>query len=297
MIGADGTVDQVVNFAAETYPKTEAARRPAMIDAIRRSNAVIEFDLDGTILDAKQVFCDVITPPRKSSASTTSACSCRGRRRRRRPTASSGRISAAAPSASGDFHRCGKGGRSLAPCHLQSGSGADGNLVGVVKYALDVTDAKRAALDAAGQLAAPSTAPVRSSNSTSRAGSEGEREFLRGPRLRACGELTGRHHGIFLTPEDRESPQYRAFWTALSRGEFQEGEFRRVAKDGREVWIQATYNPILDADGRPFGRGEVRHRRLGAQTRGRRLPCGCREPQRRQSAPCCSSPCRAKWRS
>ncbi|MEZ5769963.1 MAG: PAS domain-containing methyl-accepting chemotaxis protein [Paracoccaceae bacterium] len=119
------------------------------------------------------------------------------------------------------------------------------------KYALDVTDAKRAALDAAGQLAALDRAQAIVEFDLTGRILKANENFCAALGY-ACGELTGRHHGIFLTPEDRESPQYRAFWTALSRGEFQEGEFRRVAKDGREVWIQATYNPILDADGRPF---------------------------------------------
>ena len=44
---------------------------------------------------------------------------------------------------------------------------------------------------------------------------------------------------------------YRAFWESLRRGEFQAGEFHRVGRDGREVWIQASYNPVLDAAGRP----------------------------------------------
>jgi methyl-accepting chemotaxis protein len=55
-----------------------------------------------------------------------------------------------------------------------------------------------------------------------------------------------------VDPSERETADYRAFWEALRRGEFQAGEFKRIGKGGREVWIQATYNPILDASGRPF---------------------------------------------
>ncbi|WP_313802577.1 methyl-accepting chemotaxis protein [Sphingobium sp.] len=63
-------------------------------------------------------------------------------------------------------------------------------------------------------------------------------------------EIQGLHHSIFEPAAARETPEYAAFWQSLNRGEFQSGEYRRLAKDGSERWLQATYNPILDADGR-----------------------------------------------
>jgi PAS domain S-box-containing protein len=65
-------------------------------------------------------------------------------------------------------------------------------------------------------------------------------------------EIEGRHHRMFCKPEYADSEAYQAFWTRLGQGEFDAGEYMRVGKNGREVWIQATYNPILDAQGRPF---------------------------------------------
>ncbi|GJE67228.1 Biofilm dispersion protein BdlA [Methylorubrum aminovorans] len=65
-------------------------------------------------------------------------------------------------------------------------------------------------------------------------------------------EVRGRSHAMFMPPEQRESPEYKDFWNALRRGEFQAREFRRIAKDGRSIWIQASYNPILDRRGRPY---------------------------------------------
>src|SRR5437660_8545096 len=66
------------------------------------------------------------------------------------------------------------------------------------------------------------------------------------------GEIICRHHIMFIDQSEREGPAYRGFWAALGRGEFQAGEFKRIGKGGREVWIQASYNPILDLDGKPF---------------------------------------------
>lgn len=64
--------------------------------------------------------------------------------------------------------------------------------------------------------------------------------------------IKGKHHSMFCEPEYVENLEYRQFWEKLRRGEFLTGEFRRFAKDGREVWIMATYNPVLGEDGKPY---------------------------------------------
>ncbi|MCB9878580.1 MAG: PAS domain-containing methyl-accepting chemotaxis protein [Planctomycetes bacterium] len=65
-------------------------------------------------------------------------------------------------------------------------------------------------------------------------------------------EVRGRRHAMFVTADHAKSPDYRDFWATLSSGRYLAGEFERVAKDGRRVWIQATYNPIRDENGRPY---------------------------------------------
>ncbi|WP_366931185.1 methyl-accepting chemotaxis protein [Sphingomonas sp.] len=65
------------------------------------------------------------------------------------------------------------------------------------------------------------------------------------------GEIVGRHHRMFCDTEYAHSDDYRRFWTKLGRGEFDSGRYCRIGRGGREVWIQATYNPLLDADGNP----------------------------------------------
>ena len=65
-------------------------------------------------------------------------------------------------------------------------------------------------------------------------------------------EIVGKHHGMFVDAEYRNSPEYRAFWERLNRGEFVAEKFRRIGKGGKEVWIQASYNPLIGADGKPF---------------------------------------------
>ena len=68
----------------------------------------------------------------------------------------------------------------------------------------------------------------------------------------ALDEVIGRHHAIFLHPSERESASYQAFWTALHDGEHRTDEFRRVRKDGSDIWLHATYTPILDNSNRPY---------------------------------------------
>jgi methyl-accepting chemotaxis protein len=64
-------------------------------------------------------------------------------------------------------------------------------------------------------------------------------------------EIVGHHHAIFCDDSYVRSGEYAAFWAKLARGEFDAGEYRRVRKHGGHVWLQATYNPVLDAHGKP----------------------------------------------
>ena len=65
-------------------------------------------------------------------------------------------------------------------------------------------------------------------------------------------EIKGHHHSMFVDEAFRESPEYREFWARLNRGEYQAAQYKRIGKGGREVWIQASYNPILDLKGKPL---------------------------------------------
>ncbi|EGY01220.1 methyl-accepting chemotaxis protein [Nitrospirillum viridazoti Y2] len=65
-------------------------------------------------------------------------------------------------------------------------------------------------------------------------------------------EVQGKPHAMFVDAAYRDSADYRAFWDALRRGEYKAAQFRRLGKGGREVWIEASYNPIFDLNGRPF---------------------------------------------
>jgi methyl-accepting chemotaxis protein len=65
-------------------------------------------------------------------------------------------------------------------------------------------------------------------------------------------EIRGQHHSMFAEPEYRASAEYRLFWEKLGRGEYDSGQYKRLGRGGKEVWIQASYNPIFDMNGKPF---------------------------------------------
>ncbi len=150
---------------------------------------------------------------------------------------------------SGEFKRFAKTGT---PVWLQATymplRGPSGQIVKIVKFAADVTGAKLKSLDFAGKVAAMDRAQAVIEFTV------GGEVITANPNfLAALGygldEVVGRHHRIFCDPAEAAGEAYAEFWKALARGEFQAAEYRRVAKSGADVYIQATYNPIFDDTG------------------------------------------------
>ena len=121
----------------------------------------------------------------------------------------------------------------------------------VVKHTVDVTEQMMRVSDGLGQLAAISKAQAVIEfelDGTIRTANE---NFLRLMGY-SLNELTGRHHDLFLQSAERGSIAQHELWARLARGEYDAGLYRRIARDGRTVWVQGSYNPILDAGGTPF---------------------------------------------
>ena len=146
----------------------------------------------------------------------------------------------------------------------------------VVKLATDITSAKRKAADNAGRLEALSRAEAVIEFGVDGTILDANDNFLdaMGYRLE---EIKGQHHRMFVEPGYARSQDYADFWKALARGEFKAAEFKRIGKGGREVHIQASYNPIFDMDGKVMkvvkfatditGRVEAVNRIAGGLTR------------------------------
>ncbi len=224
----------------------------AEVEALDRSQAVIEFGLDGTILNANENLLRMsgytleeikgkhhsifVSPAERESA------------RYRDFWASLNR---------GEFQttqykRFGKGGRqvwvhaSYAPLRDENGK-----VVSFIKFATDITAQKIKDMEDAGKIAAINRAQAVIEFEMDGTIVSANENFLTTMGY-TIDEIRGKHHSMFVTPEDRASATYAAFWARLNRGEFEAAEYKRIGKGGREIWILATYNPILDENGRPF---------------------------------------------
>ncbi len=232
-----------------------AARRTgsaARLKAIDRSQAVISFALDGTILEANANFLDLMGYDAKAvigrhhslfvdpAEAATPAYRAFWEKMR------SGAYHA------GEFRRLAKDGRSvwIRATYNPILDGA-GRPVSVIKFAADVTAERLEAAEKAAQIAAASRSQAVIQFAMDGTVLEANANFLDtvGYRL---DEVVGRHHSMFVTPAQAESSGYRAFWENLRAGRYMSAVYQRVGKGGREIWIQATYNPVLDLSGKPF---------------------------------------------
>jgi methyl-accepting chemotaxis protein len=130
-------------------------------------------------------------------------------------------------------------------------SEGNGEALGYIVSWENITDRQLLELDAAGQINA-----IGKSQAVIEFEMNGTIITANDNFLKVMGytlqEVKGKHHQVFVDDAYRTSPEYREFWAKLNRGEFQAGEFRRIGKTGKDVWIQATYSPILDKSGKPF---------------------------------------------
>lgn len=228
------------------------AELEAQVAALHRVQAVIEFALDGTILQANANFLQAmgyrleeiqgkhhslfVDPEQARSAGYRDFWARLGR----------GEYDA------GQYRRFGKNQREIwIQASYNPVLDRQGRPYKVVKFATDITAQKLQAADSAGQLAA-----IDKSQAVIEFSMDGRILSANDNFLAATGysldDVRGQHHSLFAEPEYRSSAEYRQFWEKLGRGEYDAGQYRRLGKGGREVWIQASYNPILDLNGKPF---------------------------------------------
>jgi methyl-accepting chemotaxis protein len=127
----------------------------------------------------------------------------------------------------------------------------DGDYAGPMVNWEVITEMRRLQKDTAGQIAA-----INKSQAVIEFEMDGTIIAANANFLSAMGysneEIRGQHHSMFVNAETRESAEYKDFWAKLRQGEYLTGTYRRVGKSGKHIWIQGSYNPILDLDGKPF---------------------------------------------
>jgi len=150
----------------------------------------------------------------------------------------------------GEYKRLAKGGREV---WLQATyipvCGPLGTPFKVVEYATDITTVTLRRANGLGQVAAINRAQAVITLELDGTVRTANDNFLRTMGY-SLEEIKGKHHSMFVTPEERNSQQYREFWLKLTRGEFNAGQYERIARGGRKLWVQASYNPILDSTGK-----------------------------------------------
>ncbi len=229
-------------------PDADLARQ---LQAIDRVLAVIEFELDGTVRDANANFLGALG---------YELAEIHGRHHsmfvlpEERGSAAYKKLWAdlrAGQCISSQFRRVGKGGREVwIQASYNPILGSDGKPYKVVKFATDITEQRLRNADLEGQLSA-----IDKSQAVIEFELDGTIRRANQNFLNTVGythpEIVGRHHRIFMEPGEAAGADYERFWHDLREGRFAAGEFRRFGKNGREVWIQASYNPILGLDGKP----------------------------------------------
>jgi len=222
------------------------------VDAISKSQAVIEFNLDGTIITANDNFL---------TAMGYSLKEIKGEHHSMFVEHTYGKSAAykefwnklnRGEYVTGEFKRIGKGGNEV---WIQASYSPILDLSGkpfkVVKYAIDVTEQKIQNADFSGQVSAIGKSLAVIEFSMDGTIINANDNFLNTMSY-TMGEIKGKHHSIFVDDAYARSAAYKEFWAKLNRGEYLSDEFKRFGKGGKEIWIQASYNPILDLNGKPF---------------------------------------------
>jgi len=224
----------------------------AIVAAIDKAQAVIEFTMDGIVLTANGNFLNTLgyslSEIQGKHHSMFVEPAMRGSEAYREfwGTLNRGQYQSA------EYKRIGKAGKEVwILASYNPILDEKGKPFKVVKYATDITGQKLKTADLAGQIAAIAKSQAVIEFDMDGTVLTANDNFLHTLGY-SLGEIKGHHHRMFVDPTERDSAAYREFWAALNRGEYQAAEYKRLGKGGKEVWIQASYNPILDLNGKPF---------------------------------------------
>ena len=250
---AEGRTVGVVKLATDiTAQRVQQADFEGKIAAIHRVQAVIEFDLAGHILDANANFLNTFGYGRDEVLGQHHRMFCQPGFANSSEYANLWERLGRGEFIAGRFRRLSKDGQEI---WLQASYNPILDVTGkpykVVKFAVDITNDMNTAAETKGKIDA-----IGLSQAVIEFDMEGNVQTANPNFLRTMGytlaEIRGQHHSMFCEPGLVQSQTYRDFWADLGEGKFQSARYRRIGKHGAEVWIQATYNPILDVDGRPY---------------------------------------------
>jgi len=249
----DGNPYKVVKFATDvTAQKMSTANFSGQINAISKSQAMIEFNMDGTILSANDNFLNTVGYSLEEIQGQHHSLFVEPEFKQSDEYKAFWDKLNLGEFESKEYKRLGKGGKEV---WIQASYNPifdlNGKAYKVVKFATDVTAQKMANADFSGQIDA-----IGKSQAVIEFNMDGTILSANENFLNTVGysleEIQGQHHSLFVEQEFKHSHEYKAFWDSLNRGEYESKEYKRLGKGGKEVWIQASYNPIFDLNGKPF---------------------------------------------
>lgn len=235
-----------------TEAEVERQNMRGIFSAIDSSYAYVEFDMSGNILKTNRLFQDVMGYSPDELQNKNHKMFCDETLVKSPEYARHWSELNAGRSQSGIFKRIAKSGKEL---WLQSVYAPVKDEVGrvtkIIKIATDVTEANLKNAEFESKLNAISKAQVVIDFSPDGTVQNANENFLKTLGY-SIDEIKSKHHRMFCDPQFVASPAYQEFWHKLGRGEFDGGRYKHIGKGGKVVWIQATYNPIFDLNGKIF---------------------------------------------
>lgn len=220
----------------------------AVLKALDRSLAMVEFEVSGKIRAANATFCGILgySVAELQGRDDGLFVGSKETHDRRELWAKLRR----GESASGVFPQMDRNGRQVwLHANLIPVKGTGGRVSKIIAIATDVTQETTAKADLSIVCDAISRSQAMIEFTPTGEILTANDNFLKAMGYR-LEEIKGHHHRMFVDPAYAQSADYADFWSALARGDFFSSEYRRLAKTGEAVWIQASYNPVFDANGK-----------------------------------------------
>jgi len=232
--------------------KAEVDSAKGLMGALEKSMAVVELDLDGRILRANDNFLTAMGYRAEELPGKTHRDFCEPEMARSREYADLWASLRAGKFISGTFKRVSKTGKSVwLEASYNPVIDAQGKVIKIVKYALDVTRKVMLENETHSKLNAVDRAMAVCEFDPAGHVLTANDNFLHVMGF-SLTDIKGKHHKTFCEPTFVNSSEYTEFWRKLNHGEFVGGQFKRLGKHGRVVWLEATYNPVYDVEGKLY---------------------------------------------
>jgi len=244
-------VIKIVKFAQDNTDKImNNLENIGKLSAIDKAQAVIEFNLDGTIIKANDNFLNTLGYSLQDIEGKHHRIFCEESYTKTNEYMQFWTKLNQGNYHAGEFKRLSKDGSEIwIQATYNPIFDADGKPFKIVKFASNITEQKIKNADYQGKISAIDKSQAAIEFNLDGTIIEANSNFLNTLGY-TLDEIVGKHHRIFCEPEYTNSPAYGQFWDKLNRGEFDAGEYKRIGKNKNNVWINASYNPIHDADGK-----------------------------------------------